>query len=187
MAGRTPAEAVLNFTEPLQMAVSCVTQAPITIRGGNYPSDTPFPLLLGDGNQIKLLGQSLFLSVQQLYVVVRAEGDLGPWKVSIVSYAYSLEDDAGAGLHYHWHPVGTSEIKSPHLHLKNSGCQIATTDLGKFHLPTGRIALEDVLRIAINDFGVTPLKDDWREVIDSTQARFEGWRTWGGSGPPNVE
>lgn len=187
MAGRTPPEAVRNFIEPLQSAISCITRSPINIRGGYYVSDKPLPLVLGDGNPIRLTGRRLFLAVQQLYVVVRAEGDLGPWKVSIVSYAYSLEDDAGAGLHYNWHPVGTSEIKSPHLHLRNSGCRIASTDLGNAHLPTGRIALEEVLRISINDFGVRPLKDDWQEIIGNTQARFEGWRTWAGSGPTNVE
>ena len=181
MAGRNPAEAVQNFISPLQSAISCITNAPINIRGGYYASDTPLPLLLGDGSPIKLMGQSLFLSIQQLYLVVRAEGDLGPWKVSIVSYAYSLEDDTGAGLHYHWHPAGRSEVKSPHLHLRGSNSQIANTHLRGVHFPTGRIALEDVLRLSIIDFGVRPLKDDWREIIDSTQAKFEGWRTWQGA------
>lgn len=48
----------------------------------------------------------------------------------------------------------------------------------KYHIPTGRVSLEDVLRLAIAEFGVQGQRADWREVIGGTQAKFEQWRTW---------
>jgi hypothetical protein len=31
---------------------------------------------------------------------------------------------------------------------------------------------------------VEPLRDDWEEILDRTQAGFETWRTWGGKPAP---
>jgi hypothetical protein len=39
------------------------------------------------------------------------------------------------------------------------------------HFPTGRIALEDVLRLAITEFGVRPPRSDWAEVYDPLNFR----------------
>jgi hypothetical protein len=63
---------------------------------------------------------------------------------------------------YHWHPVGASHVTSPHLHL---GGQIGDIDLSKLHFPTGAVALPDVLRFAIADLGVEPLRADWRDLL----------------------
>ena len=47
------------------------------------------------------------------------------------------------------------------------------------HLPTGRIALEDVVRCVITQLGVIPLRPDWEAILAETQAAFQQWRTWG--------
>ena len=65
-------------------------------------------------------------------------------------------------LAYHWHPVGVSPVTAPHLHL---GGQLMDVDVGKAHLPTGVVSLQAVLRLAIADLGVAPLRDEWREVL----------------------
>ena len=56
-------------------------------------------------------------------------------------------------------------------------------DVHKYHIPTGRTALEDMLRLMIRDFGVEPQRSDWSAVLDETLARYATWRTWAGSGP----
>jgi len=33
------------------------------------------------------------------------------------------------------------------------------------HLPTNRVSLQDMLRLAIDDFQVRPLRDDWPSVL----------------------
>ena len=178
MAGRTPADAVNNYLGPLQRAISCVTRSVLNVRGGYNPSPDPHPLALGDGSPVRIsTDPPIFLTVLQNYRLVEFEGPRGPWKVSIVSYYYSLEDGEGHEVLYHWHPQGQSNVTFPHIHLRTGG-QLGHTDIGEVHFPTGRVALEDVLRLAIQEVGVSPDRDDWAEVLDSTQAAYEDWRTW---------
>ncbi len=60
----------------------------------------------------------------------------------------------------------------PHLHLSQASIGHPATLLGA-HLPTGRIALEEVIRLADLDLGVRPRRPDWSEVIRETQEAFE--------------
>jgi hypothetical protein len=52
------------------------------------------------------------------------------------------------------------------------------TVLRKVHLRPGRISLDQVLRLAVVELDVRPLRQDWAEVLDRTEERFEEWRTW---------
>ena len=171
MAGRTPSEAVNNFLEPLQQARSCVTDVVINIAGGYHPSATPHVLLIGAGDTVPVrsVSRALSIKVSQHYRVVEAESQLGPWKVQTAAYNYMLLDGAQEVFAYHWHPSG--EPSWPHLHVYAS-------DFARAHFPTGRIAIEEFLRLLIVEFDVTPLKADWQEVLLRTQAAHEMWRTW---------
>jgi hypothetical protein len=178
MAGRTPAEAVQNYLDPLLKAISCVTDSVLSVRGGYHPSPDPHPLALANGDSVIISSSPhISLSVLQHYRIVEYEGPHGPWKVTIVSYYYALEDAEGHEILYHWHPQGRSTVTFPHLHVRAGG-QLGSTRIDKSHFPTGRVALEDVLRLAIRDFGVRPQRDDWAEVLDRTQTAYEEWRTW---------
>jgi hypothetical protein len=75
-------------------------------------------------------------------------------------------------LAYHWHPNAPGEITIPHLHL-SAAAQVRYAPLVKAHLPTGFVALQDVLRLAVDDLGVRPLRADWRTVLDETQAELQ--------------
>lgn len=176
MAGKTEAEAVNNYIDPLHKAISCVTDSVLTVSGGYYSSSTPHALTLGIGSPVRLSGDPILsLSVLQNYRVIEFEGPRGPWKVTIVSYFYSLEDDEGREIVYHWHPSG--KVTFPHMHTKTGG-QLGGNDLAKVHYPTGRVAFEDVLRLAISELGVKPNRDDWASVLDSTQSAYNDWKTW---------
>jgi hypothetical protein len=65
---------------------------------------------------------------------------------------------------YHWHPGRRSPIDFPHLHL-GAGSGVDREELHKAHLPTGRVELEDVLLMAIQEFGVRPRREDWEEIL----------------------
>jgi hypothetical protein len=82
---------------------------------------------------------------------------------------------------YHRHPNERSPMTYPHIHLYQ-GAQVSRNGVGKAHFPTGRIALEDVLRLVITQFNVIPLRNDWEAVLDTTQSAFEEFRTWATSG-----
>ncbi|MGH2561673.1 MAG: hypothetical protein ACRDJH_21620 [Thermomicrobiales bacterium] len=84
--------------------------------------------------------------------------------VGIAGYRYVLRNrDRRELLSYHWHQSGPSPIITPHLHV---GCRAGNADLSKVHLPTGHVALVDVVRCAITEFRVEPLRADWRAVLD---------------------
>lgn len=146
-------------------------------------------LLLPDqGEPVKLAGpRSLGLLSRFEYRVVRAEGKRGPWKVQTTGYSHTLEDEAGQEIiTYQWHPGGSSAINFPHLHIER-GIGASLGEVHKYHIPTGRVSFEDVLKLAIREFKVEPQRDDWPEILHATQAAFEAWRTWGGSGPPEEQ
>ncbi|MGI8553416.1 MAG: hypothetical protein ACR2PL_21930 [Dehalococcoidia bacterium] len=54
-----------------------------------------------------------------------------------------------------------------HIHL-GAGAGSLRPELTAAHLPTGWVALQDVLRLAIEAFGVRPLRPDWDAVLTRT-------------------
>jgi hypothetical protein len=103
--GRTPAEAVHAFLEPLNRAISCVTSAVLTVSGGYYEADEPHALVLGDGPPEPLDGDGdLSLTVRQRYRIVEFEGGLGPWKVTTAGYSYVILTEGLELLVFHCPP-----------------------------------------------------------------------------------
>lgn len=88
------------------------------------------------------------------------------WRTRTRGYSYALDDAAGHEiLAYHWHPEGPSHVTTPHLHL-GAGAGALRPHLTNAHLPTGPVTLPAVLRLAVRDLGVQPLRPDWAEVLD---------------------
>lgn len=81
-------------------------------------------------------------------------------------------------LAYHWHPDANSPVTVPHVHLGSIVLKRDGVIDHKSHLPTGRVPLQQVLRLAITDFDVKPLRPDWSEVLDETEAAFGQERSW---------
>lgn len=181
MAGKSPYEAVLNYIAPLQRVASCVTSAVLRYQG-RYQPETSYALALGDGTPIRLTrinrtGPPLYLSFTMWYRIVEAAGVRGPWKVTIDGYEYSLDDDQGhEAIAYHWHP-GRGWANFPHVHL-GAGAQVGRRELIGLHLPTERIAFEDVVWLAIHELGVRPLRLDWEGVLSASRTLFQRYRTW---------
>lgn len=80
-------------------------------------------------------------------------------------YAYVIADRETRELvAYHRHPGGSSPIDAPHLHL---GARLLRPELarplGRVHWPTERVTLTAVLSAAVDDLGIEPLREDWRE------------------------
>jgi hypothetical protein len=90
----------------------------------------------------------------------------------LVSYEYRLlGEDRHEIVAFHWHPVGLSNVTDPHLHLSSRlnpielGRNRAPLSLADMHIPTGFVTLEDVVRILITEFGITPRRDDWDALL----------------------
>ena len=82
MPGRTPAEAVSEYVESIQLAVSCISDAVATVKGGYYPAHRPHTLELNEGSLVRLRGTSrLSLFVQQYYRIVESRAPRTRWTV----------------------------------------------------------------------------------------------------------
>jgi len=86
-----------------------------------------------------------------------------------VGYIHDLLGSDGARVvGYHWHPIEGGSIDSPHLHVGRQFAHPAlptvvrarTDRLVRSHLPTEPVVLPTVLRYAIVELGVAPLRDD---------------------------
>ncbi len=187
MAGRTPAEAVHNFVDPLQKAFSCVTDAVLTVRGGCDVGRLHAVSIGTEPGHAKLRGpRPLILEIVHHYRVVEDDTIRGPYKVSTSGYVYELKIPEGPRVvAYRWHPSEPGGPPFPHMHVgPGTGAEKA---FDRSHFPTGRISLEQVLRLAITDFDVETRRVDWADVLDASQADYEEWRIWSTQPPPPSE
>ena len=84
------------------------------------------------------------------------------------SYLYALSERDGREIFaFHYHPRGTSPIRYPHLH---AGTDDPRLDHGNKHLPTGLVALEQVIHCLITEFGIPPLRPDWADILAAAQS-----------------
>ena len=116
------------------------------------------------------------------YRIVKESGFRGPWAPRIGKYEYSILDkDDGGILAFHWHPDQRNAVSWPHLHMGSAVLVGAYRFLHKAHIRTERIALEDVVRLAIEDFSIAPTPrhaENWGETLDRERKEFERLRTW---------
>lgn len=165
--GRTPYEAVQNRRSALQRAVSCVSPSVVVVRGSGYHTGSEHALFVGNVEPAKLSRSDITLSVKLLVHVRSHAGYEGRWAATVVAYSYALRGSEGAEIIvYHYHPDSRSPIKFPHLHL-GAGARPSREELQGAHLPTGHVELEDVLSMAIREFGVRPRRGDWAEILDT--------------------
>lgn len=179
MAGATEYEAVERYRESLRRSISCVVRdAFLDVKGRYYVSATPHPITLDRGLPVDLAGGDLSVAVTQHYRLIEKPSSAEPWQVSTVAYFYALRDADGQEiLAYHWHPRVTPEVTFPHLHV-GYGARVERPEFHRAHLPTGRVALEDFVRALIEDFGVSPVRENWTDVLAKSRAEFEADRSW---------
>lgn len=162
----TPEEAAFHFAEAFQSTAACVCNAVF-----NYPAaqpvDTTRSLVLARGADVPI-GRGLYLYAAHHYTVVEQEERFA---VRTGGYIYSVNSDERGGELYgwHWHPESSSWCAWPHLH--------APTTLGD-HLPTGRVAFEQVVRWLIHEAGLLPLRPDAAEILDQNEADWRDRRSW---------
>lgn len=131
------------------------------------------------------------LSVLHAYRIIR-ETERGWRKVHTAAHQYALDDVDGREIFaYDWHPH-IEDVPYPHLHVSHGAVRrditagvrlpvsqnVLQAKLGRAHLPTRRIALEDVLRLLIEQFGVQPARADWDDALREARESFKADRTW---------
>lgn len=164
MAERSPALAVQRFVEPLQLALSCVTNAVLVHSGRYQPGEARFLHLTGSPAPLDSANRLAFALRLQYRLATDTETH-HRWNVILAAYEYRLLDSNGRELFaYHWHPESRSPITFPHLHLSRGG-EAILLNVEQAHFPTGMVSLPEVLRRFIRDFAVGPQRDDWDHVL----------------------
>lgn len=176
MTGRTEPQAVQNFQDVIQRAVSCITDSVVSVHGGYHVAVEPHSLTLGPVNPVRLGGEGrLSFSIILHYRIVENVSPSELWRIVTTGYFYTFTDAASHEvIAYHWHPNGRSFIECPHLHLE-SGAQVGRRDIANAHLPIGWVTLNDVIQLAVTELGVTPRREDWRDVLKETRGMMAVW------------
>lgn len=182
MPGRTARAAFDSFVGPIQQALSCVTieqlkyshdaRQPGAVRSVALPPGANYIQLPGE------LGLKFHASIE--YELAETDdAERGPWKVRTRQYRYHVVTaDQTEVLLYHWHPDSTPQRPYPHLHVGSTQLTANAVISGGDHIPTGRVALESVIRLLITEFAVAGRRDDWSKVLEDAEQRFIRWRTW---------
>jgi hypothetical protein len=153
-----------------------VTQARFTLaQRRRLRTDTPYGVLLSDMSPVPLRSEfPLSLSVGQTVRIQALRP--GTYATICVQYFYEFATSDGREvLAFHWTPEGAAQglVTFPHLHvgsaLLSESTPIRPRDFHRAHIPTGQVGLSSVVRLAITEFSVQPLIEDWESVIEHAE------------------
>jgi hypothetical protein len=183
MPGSSTHEAFEAFVSPLKDAFKCVARAKIEMSpGGRAVLDTKHSLYItGRANDgyLRLNSSRIELRARMFYMLITDDRPgYGPYRATTRGYDYSVRTtDRAAVVDYHWHPVGVSHEKRPHMHLGSTQLRPDAVLASKQHLLTGRITFESVIRDLIG-MGVPALHHDWAELLDICEVPHVQHRSW---------
>lgn len=109
------------------------------------------------------------------------------FRILIEDYEYTVFDSRRRELFvFHWHPVSVSEAWWPHVHVGSVAVDAAAEGMeggfyerfSRLHIPTGMLAIEQVVRFLITELQVTPLRADWEAVLQEGETQFVQQRPW---------
>jgi hypothetical protein len=169
-------DAFERYADPLKRVLACVTTCHLRRRyiDGDKTELQEFFLV---NSPTTFAGSNLILDFSQYFHVVKSK-EMGKFVVKTEAYVYSIltADTEKELFAFHWEPH--SKVKFPHVHLgfgaKGHGLPIDN----RAHIPSGRVAVEDVVTFLIADLGIKPLKDDWEDVIARERVQFMKNKNW---------
>lgn len=124
-------------------------------------------------------GGKLYLWTTVQFTFVDDPRRPGCRKVGTRHYSHSIYLDSDAHrevLSWQWHPIEGGPTY-PHLHVH--GGNLGGRSMHKYHLPTGRVFLEDVLLFLLNDELVEPVDPNARSILEANRDRLHRYGTWG--------
>jgi hypothetical protein len=106
-------------------------------------------------------------------------------RVRTIGYQYQVLHNADPLIDFHYHPRGLGdEGRVPYCHTHVTLEDKSWPNFRKLHIPSCRLAFEDVLMLLVEDFRL-PAKDGAIEALLRQRRRFENGQTWfGRQGPP---
>ena len=179
MAGRTPQEAVQNALNPMERAIGYITRQPLGLLSKPpYHAGSLLVATIGNASPIKLRTSfgDLWITIAISMRVVEAEAERGPYRLSTISYVYSIAEDQESNreiLTYHWNRDAQPPLKNyPHFHIGasvlNDTYRTKPWSMQKLHMRTARISIDSFVYMLITEFGVKPNRSNWRQFLESS-------------------
>lgn len=182
----TPAVVARRYLAPITDAIRCIAHGTlIANRERVYEIDEDYSIVLNNGDPLRLRSSPVIhLAAGQRFRVIRDGADSQePYRIRTVEHWYQfLLDDEVELLAYHWTPEASASGQTTYPHLHIGAAMLSATapvfpgTFHKKHLPTGRVAIESVVRFAIEELGVAPLRRNWRAILERGQRAFDDGR-----------
>jgi hypothetical protein len=116
--------------------------------------------------------EPLYLRATQEFHFADHPDFAGERKVVTDAYAYTLSESAELAeelLAWHWQPESG---RDPHMHIGRAHPRLG--ELGRLHVPSGRVALEQVLLFAICEQSAEPARQNANAGLDETLVDGDG-------------
>jgi hypothetical protein len=178
-------ETVQVFHDTLQAAIARVTQAILLVDGPFPPDEMSGRLRV---SEIKAaLGRpasNRALSLAMRFRVTANTSGEDRWEIQTFAYSYLLFRDDREEVGYHWDDEAVIGIQTPHVHfgkdLAHTGLPRVDRDrlgtLAAAHLPTGLVPFTQILRAAIRNLGVEPLRRQGESIEEARAAAERSFR-----------
>lgn len=158
------------------------------VRATSYRQDEPDGTIVfnqGDATALRGGDYPFAFSFSQTYRLIERP-DAARVRLALTSYAYHvIRLDRGEErdlFGFHWHPTtregGTAAVPSPHFHIWSAAVSDENKRLADKHYPTAFVAIADVARLLLTEFGVEPRRPTWEKTLAAAAATLRL------SGPP---
>lgn len=180
MPGRTPHDAVAVFLEPIREAISCLGRAKLTVSPGGRGTLGQTHLLTVNAGEPMALPGGLTLDLNLHYEIVRiSRAGVQPFRVTTRAYLHTIaKPGASEIISAHWHPTGNSGRTEPHWHVGAAALVEDGVFSPRAHIPSPRVSCEAMVRLAIEQLDVRPVRQDWDAVLESGERDFAAHRSW---------
>jgi hypothetical protein len=180
LTGRTPDEAFEFFRQHIATLLNrTITDGRVSCRQIRGTNDANLRFAQGgDPVAVPLFGNRLFLYLAQ-YLTAEREPDK-TWRLRTLQYAYRIQDgpsdrDACFFRFEYVNPrIRQMEQPRHHLHIPAT---LPCGNLEDLHIPTGWVAIEELIRFLITELGVRPRVSDWNAKLIESENVFREWTT----------
>jgi hypothetical protein len=165
MLDRTPAEAYRHDVDPVQRALNNITVGRLFLahRQSGLVANAPLNVSMNGGapSPLQRPGSSpLFVKLDFRVVIEPLIIEQNRFQCRQIAYWYAILDGSGEEIvAYHWTPdVNSPERPFPHLHVGIGMLgerSLFVRDVHKLHIPTSLIAVQQIVRFAIQELGVS--------------------------------
>lgn len=178
----------------MRKALQCITLGRFVLleKTQGIEVGTRYSAALNEMNSVRLKSRN------GIYFVAGQTVEIYEWKkdqaqqryrVKTLAYTYGFtrriagDEEETELLSFHWVREQSTQKPYPlgHLHigpgLLASPTPIRPGDFHNAHIPTERVSIESVVRFAIVELNVEPLREDWESVLKATENAFKTRKT----------